>query len=98
MITLSITSMAVNRIKESLSKDFSAALSEQIILQNVRKSYLDLENLNREGYIKLVESIISDYMAIKPLGNDNADLKKREWLAAIDIMDLSISDSELRLV
>ncbi len=90
--------MAVNRIKESLSKDFSAALSEQIILQNVRKSYLDLENLNREGYIKLVESIISDYMAIKPLGNDNADLKKREWLAAIDIMDLSISDSELRLV
>ena len=27
---------------------------------------------------------MSDYRAIKPLGKDDADLKKREWLQAID--------------
>lgn len=89
-------SIVVNKIKESLNKDFCEKLSSQIILQNCKKNHLSLTNLDRAGYIRLVDSIISDYRAIKPLGNNNVALKKREWLAAIYV-DWSISCKKVAL-
>ena len=91
MKTSSIASIGIKTIKDSLCKDFCIALSTQIILQNVRNCHLNLENLDRDGYIRLIDSIVNDYRAIKPLGNGNADFKKREWLSALDIVDWSLS-------
>ena len=55
--------------------------------------------VDTEGYIRLIDSIISDYRTIKPLGDDISDLKKRELLAAVDIIDWHLSyKSELQLV
>ena len=70
-------------IKISLNKDFSEAMSTQIILYNVKKCSLDLTNLDKDGYFRLVDSIISDYRDIKPLGCD-ISLKTRELLSAIN--------------
>jgi hypothetical protein len=71
-------------IKISLNKDFSDAMSTQIILYNVKKCSLDLTNLDRDGYFRLVESIISDYIKINPLGDSNTSLKNRELLSGIE--------------
>ncbi len=71
-------------IKNSLNEDFCEALSEQIILQNIMKCRLSLDNLDREGYIKLIDSIAFDYRAILPSANGNITLKKRKWLSAIE--------------
>lgn len=88
MIASSVASVAVNAIiKESLMKDFCINLSAWIILQNVRKCHLNLARLDRDGYIRLIDSIANDYRAIKPLGIDNLNQKKEEFLAAIDIME-----------
>ena len=98
MITSSIASVGIKTIRDSLTKDFCIALSTQIILWNVEKCHLNLADLDRDGYIRLIDSIISDYTTIKPLGNDISNLKKREWLAAVDIIDWSLScKSELQL-
>jgi hypothetical protein len=83
-------SIVENKIKESLNKDFCESLSSQIILQNCKKNHLNLNNLDRDSYIRLVDSIISDYRAINPLGNNNVALKRKELLAAIYV-DWSIS-------
>jgi hypothetical protein len=71
-------------IKISLNKDFSDAMSTQIILYNVKKCSLDLTNLDKDGYFRLVDSIISDYININPLGDCNTSLKKRELLSGIE--------------
>jgi len=71
-------------IKISLNKDFSDAMSTQIILHNVKKCSLDLTNLDRDGYFRLVDSIISDYTRINPLGECSTSLKKRELLSGIE--------------
>jgi hypothetical protein len=79
-------SFSVNStIKRSLNKDFSDAMSAQIILYNVKKCSLDLTNLDRDGYFRLVDSIISDYSKINPLGDRNTPLKKRELLSGMEI-------------
>jgi len=62
-------------------KDFSASLASRIIEHNVRKHRVDARN--HQEYAKLINAIVSDYQAIKPLGHINiADLKK-ELQAAV---------------
>jgi hypothetical protein len=62
-------------LQEHLMKDFSAPLASRIIEHNVRKHHV--ETKNRQQYAKLINAIVSDYQAIKPLGPINiADLKK----------------------
>ena len=62
-------------------KDFSASLASRIIEHNVRKHRVDARN--HQKYAKLINAIVSDYQAIKPLGHINiADLKK-ELQAAV---------------
>lgn len=71
-------------IKDSLMEDFCEALSTQIIFQNCKKCNLDLSNLDRNSYRKLVDAIVFDYRAIKPSTNSDIDLKMRQWLAVIE--------------
>ena len=73
-------------IKKFLNKDFSDALSRQIIIRNSKKCSLNLAHLDSDSYFRLVDAIISDYENIKPLGGYNAFLKKRELLSAIETM------------
>jgi hypothetical protein len=72
-----------NTIKPSLIKDFGVALSTLIILQNSKKCDLMIANLDRDGYIRLVDSIISDYRVAKTLSEDDIALIKRKWLEEI---------------
>ncbi|MFQ6056107.1 MAG: hypothetical protein ACE5J3_09020 [Methanosarcinales archaeon] len=82
MITPTI---AVNStIKPSLIKDFGIALSTLIILQNSKKCDLMIANLDRDGYIRLVNSIISDYRVAKTLSKDDIDIRKKEWIGEIE--------------
>ena len=82
MITASI---AVNKIiKPSLIKDFGVALATVIILQNSKKCNVTIANLDKEGYVRLVESIFCDYRVAKTFGQDNIAPKKREWLSEIE--------------
>jgi hypothetical protein len=71
-------------IKDSLMEDFCEALSTQIIYQNCKKFNLNLNNLDRDSYRKLVDAIAFDYRAIMPSTNSDIDLKKRRWLDAIE--------------
>ena len=71
-------------IKNFLNKDFSDALSTQIIIHNSKKCSLDLAHLDSDSYFRLVDAIISDYKNIKPLGGCNAFRKKKELLSGIE--------------
>jgi hypothetical protein len=62
-------------LQEHLMKDFSESLAFRIIDHNVRKHLVGTGN--RQEYAKIINAIVSDYQAIKPLGPvDIADLKK----------------------
>lgn len=62
-------------LKEHLMKDFSASLASRIVEHNIRRHRAGIKN--RKEYTKLINAIISDYQAIKPLGHIKvADLKK----------------------
>jgi hypothetical protein len=76
-------SLSVKTIIKSLNKDFGEPMSTQIILHNSKKCSLDLTHLDSDGYSRLVDSIISDYSDIKPLGCD-ISLKARELLSVIN--------------
>ena len=81
-----LTSMAVTaRLKDILKKDFSESLSSQIIRQNFYKHKLKLSSLNNGGKTKVVNSIVSDYRAIKPIGSVSVDKLKRDLRLAINI-------------
>ena len=57
------------RLKDILMQDFSEALSSQIIKHNYHKHGLKLNSLNNGGKTNAVNSIVSDYKAIKPIGS-----------------------------
>jgi hypothetical protein len=73
-------SFPVNKIIKTLNKDFSNAFSTQILLSNSRKCSIDLANIDNDSYCMLVDSIISDYNRISPLGAFDASIIKRELL------------------
>ena len=76
-----LTSLAVTqRLKDILIKDFSESLSSQMIKQNFYKHGLKLNSLNNDGKTKTVNSIVSDYKAIKPVGCVSVvQLKHFQW-------------------
>jgi len=80
---MSTLSLSVNTIIKSLNKDFAEDVSIYMILHNGKECSLDLAHLDRDGYFRLVDSIISDYNEIKPLGCD-ISLKTKELLSAIN--------------
>jgi nitrogen fixation protein FixH len=76
-----LTSMAVT-VSNILMNDFSESLSSLIIKQNTYKHGLTLNSLNKDGKAKTVNSIASNYKAIKPIGCVSlAQLKKDLRLA-----------------
>ena len=79
-----LTSMAVTAgLKDILMKDFSEALSSQIIKQNYQRHGLKLNGLNNAGKTKAVNSIVSDYKAIKPIGSVSVVQLKKDLRLAI---------------
>lgn len=77
--------LAVNTvIKPSLVGGLGIALSTLVILQAGRKCGALIANLDSDGYGQLVGVIVSDYRVVKVLGSDNAALREKEWLAAIE--------------
>ena len=62
-------------------KDFSASLALRIVEHNIRKHHVETEN--RQDYAKLINAIVSDYQAIKPLGQINVAELKKELQAAV---------------
>ena len=71
-------------LKKHLMKDFSAPLALRIIEHNVRKHRI--ETKNPQKCVRLINAIVSDYQAIKPIGHINvADLKK-ELQAAVRLI------------
>lgn len=68
-------------LKEHLMKDFSASLASRIIEHNVRRHRV--ETKNHPEYEKLINAIVSDYQAIRPLGHINVDDLKKELQAAV---------------
>lgn len=74
-------SFRVDTIIRTLNEDFSDAFSTQIVLTNSRKCSIDLTNIDNDSYSRLVDSIISDYNGISPLGASNADIRRRELLS-----------------
>ena len=80
-----LTSTAVTaRLKDILKKDFSESLSAQIIKQNYYRHGFNLNSLKNGGKKKLVNSIISDYKAINPIGSVSADQLKKDLHLAIN--------------
>ena len=79
-----LTSMAVTaRLNNILTKDFSGALSSQIIEQSFHKHGLKLNSLNNDGKTKTVNLIVSDYKAIKPIGCVSVVQLKKDLRLAI---------------
>jgi hypothetical protein len=79
-----LTSMTVTaRLKDILKKDFSESLSAQIIKQNYTRHRFNLNSLKSGAKTKLVNSIISDYKAIKPIGSVPVDQLKKDLRIAI---------------
>ncbi len=79
-----LTSMAVTAgLNNILTKDFSESLSSQIIKQNFYKHGLKLNSLNNGSKTKVVNSIISDYKAIKPIGSVSVVQLKKDLRLAI---------------
>lgn len=77
--------IAVNgTVKPALIKDFGVALSTLIILQSSKRCALMISNLDRDGYMRLVETIAADYRVIKTLGKSEVELRKKEWLDAVE--------------
>ena len=54
-----------------------------IILQNSKTCNATVANLDKEGYIRLVELIVSDYRITKTYGKDTIAQRKGEWLAEV---------------
>ena len=71
------------RLNNILIKDFSESLSSQIIKQNFYKHGLKLNRLNNDGKTKVVNSIVSDYKAIKPVGSVSVVQLKKDLRLAI---------------
>jgi hypothetical protein len=79
-----LTSMAVAaRLNNILIKDFSESLSSLIIKQNFYKHGLKSKELNNGGKTKAVNSIVSDYKAIKPIGSVSVVQLKKDLRLAI---------------
>lgn len=79
-----LTSMAVTAgLKDILMKDFSESLSSQMIKHNYCKHGLKVKSLDSGGKAKVVDSIISDYKAIKPIGSVSVDQLKKDLCLAI---------------
>lgn len=79
-----LTSMAVTAgLNNILVKDFSQSLSSQIIKQNLYKHGLQLNSLNNGGKTKIINSIISDYKAINPIGSVSVVQLKKDLRLAI---------------
>lgn len=77
-------SLAVTaRLNNVLMKDFSKSLSSQIIKQNIYKHDCKLNSLNGGVKTKLINSIVSDYKSIKPLGSASVERLKNELRLAI---------------
>ena len=68
-------------LKEHLMKDFSASLATRIIEHNIRKHRIETNNCRE--YAKLINAIVSDYQAIKPIGHITVADLKRELQAAV---------------
>ena len=78
------TSLAVTAgLKDILMNDFSEALSSQIIKLNYHKHGLKLNSFNNGGKTKAVNSIVSDYKAIKPIGRASVVQLKKDLRLAI---------------
>ena len=60
---------ATTRLKDILMKDFSESVSSLIINHNYYKHGLKLNSLNNADKTKVVNAIVSDYKAIKPIGS-----------------------------
>jgi len=79
-----LTSLAVTqRLKDILIKDFSESLSSQMIKQNFYKHGLKLNSLNNGGKTQVVNSIVSDYKSIKPIGSVSVEQLKKDLRLAI---------------
>jgi len=71
------------RLNNILIKDFSESLSSQIIKQNFYKHGLKLNRLNNDCKTKVVNSIVSDYKAIKPVVSVSVVQLKKDLRLAI---------------
>lgn len=78
-----LTSLAAaGRLKGILIKDFSEPMSSQIIKHALDKHGMSAKSFNNSGKAKVINEIVSDYRAIKPIGSDSAvQLKKNLCLA-----------------
>jgi hypothetical protein len=78
-----LSQAAYTLLRNVLREDFSEDLSEQIILQNTRKCFIDFNSCNSVDYVRLVDAIMDDYEMINPLGDNNFFLKKNEIISAL---------------
>jgi len=79
-----LTSLAVTAgIKNILMKDFSESLSSQIIKHNYDKVDLKAKDFSSSAKTQVINSIVSDYRAIKPIGSFSVDKLKKSLRLAI---------------
>lgn len=78
-----LTSLAANgRLKDILIRDFSEPLSSQIIKHAYDKHGGNEKRFNNGDKTKVIDTIVSDYQAIKPIGSVSVtELKKSLRLA-----------------
>jgi hypothetical protein len=80
-----LTSLAVAaRMKDVLMSDFSESLSSQIIKHNYNKHGSKATGFSNRSKTKIVNSIVSDYRAIKPIGSVSDDQLKKSLRLAIE--------------
>ncbi|MEN8263871.1 MAG: hypothetical protein ABFR82_10435 [Nitrospirota bacterium] len=78
------TEVRINKaLKKILMKVFSEDLSSQIIRQNYNKNGLKLNGISNSSHTKLINSIASDYEAIKPTVNFTVVQLKKDMRAAV---------------
>lgn len=75
--------MVTARLNNVLIRDFSESVSSQIIKQNIFKHFLKSNSLNDSAKTKLINSIVSDYKAIKPIGSVSVVQLKKDLRLAI---------------
>lgn len=80
MITPARNKRSLQRV---FMKDFSEALSVQMIKYYCSEHYLKMSSIHNSDKTALINSIVSDYQAIKPIGNVSVKKLKKELRLAI---------------
>lgn len=79
-----LASIINKKIKPILADTLGIALATLVILQNSKKLGIIVANINKDGYIKLINAITSDKRVTSNFNVKEIKAKKEKWLKLIN--------------